>query len=268
MNSTFLNTVLLGGSTEDKLRAARRAGFDLVELWTKDVAAMPTGVAGARQLAADLTLGFVDYQVLLDFDGAPGVKREEKRAEAISMLDTAAALGASMVLAPASTNPDCDEDRIGVDLAWLAAEAGRRGLRIAYEGMAWSTVNHSIPTAWAAIEPLDPLVIGLVVDSYHLFVTGGRAVDIANIPPARIFLVQFADVMGPVLKRDYKEVARHDRLLPGKGNLPLLSLARQLADIGYDGPVGLEVFNDRLHQRPPEAVANEAKRALNALLAR
>ncbi|MCJ2126365.1 sugar phosphate isomerase/epimerase family protein [Methylobacterium sp. J-077] len=263
---SFINTVLLGGSPEEKLRAARKAGFAQVELWTTDVARAEGGAAGVRALVAELGLGLTDYQVLLDFDGAPGDKRAAKRAEALTMLDTAAAAGASTVLAPASTDPACDPARITEDLIWLVDEARRRGLRIAYEGLAWSTVNPSLAGAWATIRNLDPRHAGIVVDSYHLFVRGETPTILGDIPPERIFLVQFSDIPGPVQPSDYREVARHARLLPGDGRLPLASLIGKLSAIDYRGPVGLEVFNDRLKAESPEGVAKRAYGALQKLL--
>ncbi|WPB58444.1 sugar phosphate isomerase/epimerase family protein [Xylophilus sp. GOD-11R] len=265
-NPSFVNTVLLGGAPEENLRAAQGAGFDGVEFWRREAQAVPGGAAAAGALARRIGIGLTDYQVLSDFDGAPGHKRAEKRAEALAFLDDAAAIGAPALAVPASTDPDCDAARVGEDLAWLVDQARRRGLRICYEGMAWSTVNSTLQAAWRAIRELDPAHIGLVVDSYHLFVRGGTAQDVAAIPPGRIATVQFCDVAGPVAPQDYGRVARSRRLLPGDGDLPLASLVEVLEGMGYAGPVGLEIFNDALHAQDPAAVAQRAMHALRSLL--
>jgi 4-hydroxyphenylpyruvate dioxygenase len=262
----FLNTVLLGGTPEEKLIAAHDAGFDQVELWTNDIDGFPGGASAVRRFAASRGLGITDYQVLLDFDGAPGERRAAKRAEAEHILDTAVTLGASTILAPASTDPECDHARIVDDLAWLVDHARMRGLRVAYEGMASSTVNHSISRAWQAICNLDRRHAGIVVDAYHLFVTGGRASDLDGIDPDRIFLVQLSDVATPVAPTEYKNVARHSRLLPGEGRLPLASLIVRLDGMRYRGPIGLEVFNDELKASPPAIVAAKAFSTLHAAL--
>ncbi|UAK24264.1 sugar phosphate isomerase/epimerase family protein [Sphingomonas nostoxanthinifaciens] len=268
MNPLFLNTVLLGGDTKAKLAAASEAGFDQIELWTSDVAALDGGAAATRALAATLQIGFTDYQVLLDFDGAPGDKREVKRAEALAMLDTAAEIGIDTVLVPASTDPACDRARIGDDLAWLVDQARLRGRRIAYEGMAWSSVNATFAAAWEAIRGFDPAHAGLVLDSFHLFVRDEDETVIDAVPVDRIFLAQFSDVAHPVALADAKRIARHARLLPGAGKLPLDRLARRLLGRGYVGPIGLEVFNDGLRARDPGPVARMAMDALRRLLGR
>jgi len=263
---TFLNTVLLGGTPKEKLVAARDAGFDQVELWTNDVDGFPGGASAIRDFATARGLGLADYQVLLDFDGAPGERRAAKRAEAEHMLDTAVTLGASTVLVPASTDPECDHARIADDLAWLVDQAHTRELRIAYEGMAWSTVNNTIQRAWQAICDLDRRHVGLVVDAYHLFVIGGRATDLDGIDPDRIFLVQLSDVEDQVAPSEYMDFARHSRLLPGEGRFPLANLIEQLDGMGYRGPLGLEVFNDALKAEPPVIIAAKAYAALQRAL--
>lgn len=264
----FINTVLLGGSSVDKLRAAAAAGFGQVELWTDDVGDLEGGAPVARRLAQGLGLGFTDYQVLLDFDGAPGDRRVAKRREALEMLDTARKLGARTMLVPASTDPDCDPSRIAEDMAWLVGEAKARGVRIAHEGMAWSSVHPALGDAWAVMRNLDPVFAGVVVDAYHLLVPGGRLEEVDAIPPERIFLAQFCDVAGPVAPGDYKQVARTSRLLPGGGVLPLVDLARRLRARGYRGPLGLEVFNEQMKAQDPHRVARHAYDSLIRLLDR
>jgi 4-hydroxyphenylpyruvate dioxygenase len=81
-NPFFLNTILLGGSSEAKLLAARQAGFDQIELWTHDVERFDGGPNTIGTYVLSLGLGVTDYQVLSDFDGAPGNERADKRREA------------------------------------------------------------------------------------------------------------------------------------------------------------------------------------------
>lgn len=144
-NPLFINTVLMGGSSQAKIAAATGAGFDQIELWRQDVDAMPRGAAGIVQALGNIVP--TDFQVLMDVDGAPGAKRNVKREEAVRMLDMAMQLDAGTLLVPASTDPDCDPARVVDDLVWLAQEAAARRLRIAYEGMGWSTINHTTPSA-------------------------------------------------------------------------------------------------------------------------
>lgn len=265
-NALFLNTVLLGGTTDAKLSAARSAGFDQVELWRQDIEAANNDSAAVASTLKRLRLGLTDYQVLLDFDGAPDAIRESKRAEALRMLDTAVAVGANTVLAPACTHAECVPERIESDLRWLAREAAQRGLRIAYEAMAWSTVNHFTPDAWRTIQNVGEDNIGLVVDAFHIFVKKRTARDLDGIPADKIFLVQFSDLGHDPAPENLIDTARHHRLLPGQGHFPVMSILDTVLAKGYTGPIGLEVFNDDIKAQAPERAAVDAMQALRRLL--
>jgi len=265
MNPLFLNTILLGGSTADKLVACHGAGFDQIELWQQDLAAASGDASALKQQLDALPLALTDYQVLLDFDGAPDSIRAAKRAEAITMLDTAVKLGATTLLTPGCTRPDCVAERIDEDMGWLADEAASRGLRIAYEGMAWSTVNFTLPAAWALVQRLSRPNIGVVVDAFHIFVRGRDASDLDGIPMDRIFLVQLSDLDHGVDLAHVIDTARHHRLLPGQGHFPISTILTRLQRDHYEGPVGLEVFNDELKAREPHLVARQAMAALKSV---
>jgi 4-hydroxyphenylpyruvate dioxygenase len=185
-----------------------------------------------------------DYQVLLDFGGAPDAIREAKRAEALRMLDTAAAVGANTLLTPACTRKDCVADRIEEDLRWLAREAAQRGLRVAYEGMAWSTINRYTPDAWQTLKNVGEKNLGMVIDAFHIFVR--TAADFEGIPAERIFLVQLSDLDHDLTRDTVVDTARHHRLLPGQGTFPLDTILQALRAKSYAGPIGLQVFNNDL----------------------
>ena len=265
-NPLFLNTGILKGTPAERLRAARRAGFAQIELRKQDVAEMPGGAEAIRALCGKIHLGLADYQVLSDFDGAPGDKRAEKRAEATKILNDGAASGARLVLAASTSFVDVDRSRMVEDLQWLCSEAKKRGLHIAYEPMSWSTVNNSLPLAWKTLQQVGADNIGLVVDPYHIFTVGRTAEDLNGIPAERLSVVQLCDATLPVSPDDYLQRARHHRLFPGQGNLPLASLVAKLEQMHYKGPIGLEIYNDQLLSEPVDDVAHRAMASLRKVL--
>ena len=266
-NPLFINTVLLGGSPEEKLLAAAQAGFSQVELWREDVEQADGNAVQLAELFQQQKLLLTDYQVLLDFDGAPDDERQSRREEAVKMMDAALQLGATTILTPASTHHACIADREEDDLRWLAQEAGQRGLRVAYEAMAWSTHINTTRAAWQLVKRIDAPNLGLVVDAFHIFVLDRTVADLEGIPMEKIFLVQLSDLAGKPDRDRLVDTARHKRLLPGEGNFPLHTLLDYLAENGYSGPLGLEVFNDKIHQRPPVEAAREAMKALKTCCA-
>lgn len=261
-NPLFINTVLLGGSPEEKLLAAAQAGFSQVELWRQDVEQASGSAVQLAELFQQQKLLLTDYQVLMDFDGAPDDQRQSKRQEALDMMDTALQLGATTILTPASTHHACLADREEEDLRWLTHQAALRGLRVAYEAMAWSTHINTTRAAWQLVQRIDAPNLGLVVDAFHIFVLDRTITDLEGIPMEKIFLVQLSDLATKPDQDSLIDTARHKRLLPGEGKFPLHTLLNYLDEKGYSGPLGLEVFNDESHTRPPVEAAREAMRAL------
>lgn len=265
-NPLFINTILLGGSSEEKLYAAAAAGFHQIEIWQQDVTHAQDGAAALAERCQQLGLGMTDYQVLLDFDGAPDDLRQEKRQEALHMMNTAQRLGASTLLVPASTHHACRADRIEEDLRWLVQQAADRGLRIAYEAMAWSQHINNTAQAWQLLQRIDAPELGLVVDAFHIFVRQRTLADLAGIPAEKIFLVQLSDLNTQPDAQHLIATARHHRLLPGEGHYPLKALLQHLQKIDYQGPLGLEVFNDQRHAANARETAQAAMTSLRNVL--
>lgn len=266
-NPLFINTILLGGTAAQKMTAARTAGFDQIEILTHDVDGYDGSPEDLSRWLNELRMSLTDYQVLRDFDGAPDNLREKKRAEAISMLNIAKRIGADTVLVTASSDPACVAANIDSDLRWLATEAATRGIRIAYEGLAWSAVNFTLTAAWNCVQRLNLPNLGLVVDPFHLFVRGGSARDLDDIPMERIFILQLCDStldhcddLQLVI-----DTARHHRLLPGQGWFPIDTILGRFKAGDYRGPVGIEVFNDQMRDCDPILTAREAMTALKRI---
>lgn len=257
----FLNLVLLSGEPEEQLQAARDAGFDQVEIWREDVEACHGGAARLAQQG----IGFTNLQVLRDFTGAPGDLRRQKRDELRQFIEMAQALGCDTIQAPATTREDCIAQHIDEDLRWLASEAARFDMRIMYEPMAWCSVDNTLPKAWERLQRLDQPNIGLVVDLFHICALGGDASHLDTIPAERIYEVQLCDMAvqpSPQDKEAIMTLAKHQRQLPGAGIIDINSFVDKLKSAGYQGPVGIEVFNDDLKRQPPREAAQQAYAAL------
>lgn len=264
-NRKFLNLVLLEGKPLTLLHAAKQAGFDEVEIWQQNIQAAEGGADAIRAQAQRLNLGFTNCQVLRDFAGAPQALRDEKRQQAQQFFQLAQAIGCQTVQAPACTRNDCRADLIDEDLRWLSAEAARHDLRVMYEPMAWSTVDNRLGATWRRLKRLGLPNVGLVVDLFHIAARGDDASVLDEIPAERIYEVQLCDMAEAVTPGDMAQLmdtARHHRLLPGDGMLPVATFVAALQRKGYRGPVGIEVFNDQLKQQPPQRAAAQAFAAL------
>ncbi|MBK4764859.1 MAG: sugar phosphate isomerase/epimerase [Pantoea sp. Brub] len=266
-NIKFLNLILLNGKLRQKLQAAYSAGFNQVEIWQEDIYIQNdfSEISSIAQFAIEKGIGFTNLQVLRDFTGIPINYQKQKRKELYQFIKLAQAIGCDTIQAPATTRTDCIIDKIDDDLKWMASEAIRHNMRIMYEPMAWCSVDNTLPLAWERLQRINQPNVGLVIDLFHICALGGDVLQLDGIPVDRIYEVQLCDITKQPLKdkKSLMQVARHERQLPGNGIINIECFIDKLKRIGYQGPIGIEVFNDHLKCLPPDEVAYQAWCSLN-----
>jgi 4-hydroxyphenylpyruvate dioxygenase len=262
---TGIATVCLSGGLDEKLAAAARAGFDGVELFEPDLIASPRSPDDVRLRAAELGLSIDLYQPFRDFEAVDPdrLARNLRRAEA--KFDVMERLGATTMLVCSNVSPDAidDDDLAAEHLHALAERAGDRGLRIAYEALAWGRHVDEYDHAWRIVEAAGHPALGTCLDSFHILSRGTPLDAIAAIPADKLFFVQLADA--PHLVMDVLQWSRHYRCFPGQGGFDLEAFVTRVLDAGYDGPLSLEVFNDVFRQADPDRMAVDAMRSLLVL---
>lgn len=258
-------TVSLSGSLTTKLRAIAEAGFEGVELFEADLLADTHTPREIGRMIADLGLRCVTLQPFRDFEGLPDARRAAVFDRAERKLDLLHDLGTDLLMVCSSTVADAsgDHGRIAADLHELGERAGRRGLRAAYEALAWGAHVSDQRDAWALIQAADHPALGFVLDSFHSLARGVPIESLRAVDPKRIFLVQMADA--PLVTMDVLQWSRHLRCMPGQGGLPLVEFVRTLIEIGYDDVLSLEIFNDSFRSNAAQVTALDGLRALIAL---
>ncbi|MGC7094548.1 bifunctional sugar phosphate isomerase/epimerase/4-hydroxyphenylpyruvate dioxygenase family protein [Amycolatopsis lurida] len=262
---TAIATVCLSGTLEDKLAAASAAGFDGVEIFENDLLASRLSPAGIRRHCADLGLSIDLYQPFRDFEAVPPELFRANLRRAARKLDLMAELGTGTVLVCSSVSADAvDDDELAAEhLHALAELAGERGMRIAYEALAWGRFVNTYQRSWRIVRRAAHPALGLCLDSFHILSVGGDPAAIRTIPGEKIFFVQLADA--PRLAMDVLQWSRHHRLFPGQGEFDLTAFTGHVLATGYAGPLSLEVFNDVFRQADPRLAAVDAMRSLLAL---
>jgi sugar phosphate isomerase/epimerase len=158
-------------------------------------------------------------------------------------LDVMAEVGAPCVN---MLSADPDRERAFDGCGAFAEAAAVRGMRSVVEFLPGMPVLADLASATDAVRHVGRSDFGILIDAMHLFRSGGSVGDVAALDPALIGHVQLCDV--PLVSRGatYGDEARHHRLRPGDGELPLAALLRALPDglnLGFEVP------------RMPEAVA-------------
>lgn len=262
---TSIATVSLSGPLTRKLQAAAEAGFDAVEIFENDLVTAVEPPEEIRARSAGLGLETTLYQPLRDVEAVPATRLPDARRRAERALDRAARIGAAEVLVCSNTAPwAVDDDALAAEqLSALADLAAERGLRIAYEALAWGRHVNDYAHAWRIVRAAGHPALGTCLDSFHILSRGADPAGIEAIPGERIFALQLADA--PLMAMDVLQWSRHFRCFPGQGGLDVAAVLAAALRAGYAGPASLEIFNDVYRRLPPERGAVDAMRSLSVV---
>lgn len=244
MRKKAIATVCMSGPLPDKLAAAAAAGYDGVEIFENDLTYFDGSPEDVRALAASLGLEIVALQPFRDFEGLPEPLRGRAFDRAKRKLELMGRLGTGLLLVCSSVSPDSVDDpgRVAADLRDLGELARAHGVTVGFEALCWGRHVNDYRQAWDAVRRADHPNVGLILDTFHALARKCPVEPIAAIPPERIVLVQTADA--PAIEMDLLFLSRHHRCFPGQGDLPVAAMMRELARIGYAGPVSHEIFSD------------------------
>jgi 4-hydroxyphenylpyruvate dioxygenase len=259
-------TISVSGTLRTKLRAIADAGFEKVEVFESDLLACPEPVAVVRAMMRDQGLDCVAFQPFRDFEGMPPNLRPRVFDRAERKFDVMEELGTQLVLVSSNVSPDSSSDRGRIidDFRELGRRAAARGLRIAFEALAWGRHVWDHRQAWEIVHQVDHPAVGLALDSFSSLARAVPVTSLRAIDPNKIFHVQVADA--PSLSMDPLSWSRHFRCMPGQGDLPLVEYVAALRDIGYSGVLSLEIFNDRFLAGSASDIAVDGMRSLTYLL--
>lgn len=268
MTATFrrlpksIATVSLSGTLPEKLEAAAAAGFAGVEIFENDLLNFEGSPADVRRICGDLGLHIDMYQPFRDFEAMPEAQLRRNVDRAERKFDVMEALGTNLILSCSNCLPNSvdDDSRAAADLAVMAEHAHRRGMRVAYEALAWGRHVNTWRHAWKIVQAANHPALGLAVDSFHTLSVNDDPSGLAGIPGDRIFYCQLADAPRKVM--DVLNWSRHFRNFPGQGELDVVGFVRALYASGYDGPLSLEIFNDEFRAAPARLTARDGLRSL------
>jgi 4-hydroxyphenylpyruvate dioxygenase len=256
-------TVSLSGTLEEKLKAAADAGFESVEIFENDLIGSALKPSQARAMMMDLGLRCSLYQPFRDFEGMPGPLRSRAMDRAERKFELMGELGADRILVCSNCSPVALGERpcIVDDFRELGERAAVHDILVGYEALAWGRHVNDHREAWSIVKEVDHPAIGVILDSFHSLSRRIPNESIRDIPGDKIVYVQLADA--PLLDMDLLYWSRHFRNLPGQGGLDLPGYVAEILRTGYEGPLSLEIFNDRFRSISSRLVAQDGHRSLD-----
>jgi len=134
------------------------------------------------------------------------------------------------------------------------------GIRLGLEflGMSSCSINN-LQAAIETIRRVNRPNVGLVLDSFHMHISGSRFSDIGQLTAEQVFLVHVNDSE----RGDKKKLTDANRLYPGEGEIDLKAFASALKGIGYDYYLSLELLRPAYWDQNAAQVAEKGRDSLN-----
>jgi sugar phosphate isomerase/epimerase len=257
----------------DRLAPARAQGFRGVSVNGYDVgsarkAGLSTSELGAR--VADEGLAVAEFDAVTSWlprhatDDARGrLPMRDSTAERVCPI--AGEVGARSISVVELLDGVLEVDEAAEGFARVCDVAADHDLMVCLEFLPWG----GVPTLARAVEVVraaDRANGSVLVDSWHLFRSGASVADLAAAPGELVGYVQIDDAPVQPEAEPYLETM-HRRRLPGDGDFDLVGFVRALAEIGYAGPLGVEVISDDFVGVPVDEVARRCADATRAVQA-
>jgi len=253
-------------SFTDRIALAARHGFTHISLMGNDARAILDGTLplddaralldrhGIAVAELDAVLGWLPSDVPIP----PEMRSPVGEADLYAVADRLGATMVNVVDVVAGATPPIDE--CAEAFAAVCERAAVHGLRAGIEFVPWSRVP-DLATAVAIVRHADRPNGGMMLDTWHLFRSGGDGVDVAAVPAELVVGLQVNDAPESERNARVHQAVQH-RLLPGDG---VIGVAQILADLdarGCTAPIGFEVTSAELAALPADdAVARVARAA-------
>lgn len=249
---------------QEDLRAAAQAGFTLVELWGEKFdpfLADHTPEDLKRLLERHRLQAAAIDLVPLDYGQPQGVAQAVERARHLGKI--AQTVGCDLLLSCSwgDLHGRSKEEGIALvaeSLRPVCAVAAEFGCRLAIEPLGGHEVIPGCQEALAVIEQAGQPNLGLMWDFFHYHKSGVPLEAIRRIPPDKLWLVHVNDA--PDLPPE--TLSDPDRVYPGDGAMPLAAYFQNLRELGYGGPLSVELFNQDYYRQPIDQIARNAYRSL------
>lgn len=242
-----------GLSLSESLKLASETGFAGLDFSIQEAVAL--GAANARAL-------FEDAGVKYGAWGMPVRWLSDDWRDDLAQLRRYAEAGAEMGALRTSTwcPPSSAEREFDDNFAWhlerfgaIAEALNEYGIRFGIEFIGPQSLRP--PDKHGFIYTMEGMLemaaaigtgnVGLLLDAWHLYTSGGSLDDLDKISNADIVNVHVNDAPEGLTMAEYND---HDRRLPGEtGVIDLAGFMGKLGALGYDGPVTPEPFSARVN---------------------
>lgn len=263
---------------QQSLDLAPQTGFEGIDFNIKEAAEL------AEKHGADYVRGLFDQAGLKPGSwGLPVAWREDHWKDDLKALPELAAVGQAVGALRTATwcPPSSDTLPFAENFQWhvdrygpIAEALEPYGVRFGIEFIGPQTLRPADKHAFIytmegmleLIKAIGKSNVGLLLDAWHLYTSGGSLDDLDKITNADVVVVHVNDAPEGLTMETYND---HDRRLPMETEvMDLPGFMRKLVAMGYDGPVTPEPFSKRLNaMTDPLEQARETARYMDKMWA-
>ncbi|MET4157169.1 sugar phosphate isomerase/epimerase family protein [Agromyces sp. PvR057] len=264
---------------DDALRVTAEGGYESIGLWREPVQAVGLDEAARRFASSGLRLSTYCRGGFFTMPEGPArrasIDDNRRGIDETATLAAAGAPGSTPVfvlvaggLPEGSTDLVGARSRVADALAELAPYAASVGVTLAIEPLhpMYASDRAVVSTLGQALdlaEPFDPSVVGVTIDTFHVWWDPDVLPQIARAGASgRIATYQVCDWNTP-LAADVL-LSRHE---PGDGVIDFASLTAAVEATGYDRDIEVEIFNQEIWDAAWPDVVERTARAFGAAVA-
>lgn len=251
-----LNTSTIHGEVVpllEQIDVARKAGYDSMELWLRDIDKYLSGggtLSDLKKRIADAGLTIESAIAFAPWIVADETTHRKALDQAKKEMEMIVAIGGKRIAAPPAGA--VDGERLDLDLAGeryrALLEVGRQvgclpQLEVWGFSKNLSKLSEVLYVAAAAQHP-DACVLP---DVYHLYKGGSNFDDLGLLAGTRVHVFHVNDY--PDIPRE--KITDADRVYPGDGIAPIAKVFKTVVASGFKGVLSLELFNRKYWETPP-----------------
>ena len=266
-----LNTATIRGQNlplTDEVEIAAKAGYNAIEPWVEEIQRYKSGggkLAGLKKRIADLGLivpsaiGFADWINDDPARRAAGLEQWKRDAELV------AGIGGIRMAAPPSGayNVSIDLRRVAERYRKLLEISGPLGIVPELEMWGGSkTLSRMSDIAFVLVEAAHKDACGLL-DVFHVFKGGSDFAGVRVFNGSALHVLHMNDYPAGLSREKATDA---ERVYPGDGCAPIVTLLRDLKTIGYTGMLSLELFNRDYWKQDALSVARTGREKMQALV--
>ena len=236
-----------------KIELVAQAGFEGIELWINDIydfIGRGGEVADIEKALADHGLFVPSVIAIRQWGDMDGWEYQLVLDEARRRFALGSRLGAKYIVATPPLEQEGQDHLPGRyrDLLMIGRE---EGIKPTFEYISFFKSVYKLADAWRIVQEVDDPDATLILDAFHNWNSNSTFEELRQIPADRISHYHIDDAhpdKPPCTQKD------PDRVMLGEGQIDLATEIAVLREIGYEGTVSLELFNEALWAQDPAEV--------------